>query len=151
MATSAEARPETAGVNVAKEAVVKALPLDPIRTEIDRLRREQLQIRQDKKKLTSQIRNAQRRAQRLRGRARQLSDEDLVAVLMMRKNDAQVRGAAKSSSSSSETAGGGSGGPNGESPAPHPVAREERASSPASATNVGVLEEDGRRTDMDED
>ena len=51
---------------------------------IDRLKREQKAMKDHKKKLTKDLRNAEKRRSRLKKRARQLSDADLVAVLQMR-------------------------------------------------------------------
>ena len=40
---------------------------------------------EQKKQLAKDLRNAERKRRRIKDRARQLTDEDLVAVLMMRK------------------------------------------------------------------
>ena len=52
---------------------------------IVRLKIEQQQGRESKKRLTRELHNAQRRASRLKKRARQLTDGDLVEVLKMRE------------------------------------------------------------------
>ena len=60
---------------------------------ITRLKAEQKAMREAKKNVTKSLRNAEKRRARLKKRARQLSDVDLVAVL-------QMRGVSGSSSSS---------------------------------------------------
>lgn len=75
----------------ASRMVVETLPEDPMRESILELRRQQLRLRQEKMQLAKTIRNAKRRQQRLRGKAREMTDEDLVAVLMMRKDVANAK------------------------------------------------------------
>ena len=97
MATRASAgssRHASAGaVAVAMETgrVVAALPPDPLKADLKRLKEEQQNLRAARKKLSKEVKNAKRRTQRLKKRARTLTDDDLVAVLMMRK---QVKDAA---------------------------------------------------------
>ena len=43
-------------------------------------------MRADRKRVAKELRNASKRKTRLRKRARQLSNDDLVAVLVMRQN-----------------------------------------------------------------
>ena len=68
------------------------LPKDPLGAQIEALRKERQDIQDKKKKLQKDLRNAERKKRRLTERARKLSDKDLVAVLMMRKNQREGRG-----------------------------------------------------------
>jgi hypothetical protein len=51
------------------------------------LKREQDAVRADRKRVTKELKNAQKRKQRLKKRAKQLSDADLVSVLQLRAAD----------------------------------------------------------------
>ena len=51
---------------------------------IGRLKEEQAALRAEKKKVAKALKNAEKRRSRLKKKARQLSDGDLVAVLHMR-------------------------------------------------------------------
>jgi hypothetical protein len=53
--------------------------------QIAELKAQQAQIMERKRRLAKDIRNAERKRKRIKDRARQLTDEDLMAVLMMRK------------------------------------------------------------------
>ena len=53
--------------------------------KIDLLRREQQRLRDQKKKIAKDMRNAMKKKKRLQSRATLLSDIDLVEVLRMRK------------------------------------------------------------------
>ena len=53
---------------------------------IDRLKDEQAKLRAEKKKVAKDLRNAEKKRSRLKKRARQLSDADLVTVLQIRKS-----------------------------------------------------------------
>ena len=68
---------------------------------IARLKTEQKDQRASRKKLNKDLRNAEKRRSRLKKRARQLSDGDLVAVLQMRGS---VTAPASSSGSASAVA-----------------------------------------------
>lgn len=74
-----------------KTAVVDALPPDPIAAGLEELCRQQAKLRKDRKDLARQVKNAKKKVQRLKVRARALSDDDLVAVLMMRKAAASAK------------------------------------------------------------
>jgi predicted nucleic acid-binding Zn-ribbon protein len=90
MASSSHSEASALSVmTAAKEAVVHTLPHDPFRQSIEALRREQDRLRDEKKAIARNMRNTKRRMSRLKGKARELSDEDLVAVLMMRKEAAE--------------------------------------------------------------
>ena len=56
-----------------------------LRSQIEALRQEQHNLVSVKKRLLSELRDAQRKKKRLVHRARQLTDKDLMSVLMMRK------------------------------------------------------------------
>ena len=68
------------------------LPKDPLGAKIEALRKEQQDMKERKKRLQKKLVNAERKKKRLCQRARLLSDKDLVAVLMMRKNQREGRG-----------------------------------------------------------
>jgi len=53
--------------------------------QIAELKVQHAQMLEQKKRLAKDIRNAERKRKRIKDRARQLTDDDLVAVLMMRK------------------------------------------------------------------
>ena len=74
------------------ESMNNVLPKDPLGAQIDALRKEQQDMKEKKKRLQKDLRNAERKKRRLSERARRLSDKDLVAVLMMRKNQREGRG-----------------------------------------------------------
>ena len=63
-----------------------------LRAQIEALRSEQHSLVSVKKRLQSQLRNAQRKKKRLCDRARQLTDKDLMSVLMMRKEAREPSG-----------------------------------------------------------
>ena len=54
---------------------------------IARLRRDQDAVRTNRKRMTKELKNAQKRKQRLKKRAKQLSDTDLVSVLQLRASE----------------------------------------------------------------
>ena len=85
------------------------LPKDPLGAQIEALRKEQQEIKAEKKRLQKDLRNAERKKKRLSERARRLSDKDLVAVLMMRKDQREAR--------VGQPAGGDTGAPRPEDPA----------------------------------
>ena len=68
------------------------LPKDPLGAQIEALRKEQQEMKEQRKRLQKDLRNAERKKRRLSQRARKLTDKDLVAVLMMRKNQREERG-----------------------------------------------------------
>ena len=65
--------------------VRSALPVDPLKDKIEALKAEQEAMRAKKKELRKAMKNAKRQQSRLKKRARLMSDEDLVAVLLMRR------------------------------------------------------------------
>ena len=52
------------------------------------MKREQQRMRDERKRAATELKNAQRRKRRLKTKARQLSNEDLLAVLMLRQEQA---------------------------------------------------------------
>ena len=58
---------------------------EPLLTGIARLKAEQAHLRAERKRVIKELKNAEKRRARLRKRARQLSDADLIAVLQMRE------------------------------------------------------------------
>ena len=74
------------------QSMNNVLPKDPLGAQIEALRKEQQEMKEHRKRLQKDLRNAQRKKRRLSQRARKLTDKDLVAVLMMRKNQREGRG-----------------------------------------------------------
>ena len=99
-ATEREAAP---GVDLASAtaAMSSALPQDALSRSIQTLKQRQADLRNTKKQITRELHNAERRKKRLRTRARQLTDEDLVQVLMMRKQARADRNASESGAAAS--------------------------------------------------
>ena len=60
-------------------------------TEILVLKAEQKRARDEKLKITKELRNAEKRRQRLKKRAKQLSDSDLLAVMTLRSAEQGMR------------------------------------------------------------
>ena len=59
--------------------------LSSLNSAIGSLKAEQARLKEEKKRLAKELKNQQRRKRRLKSSARQLSNEDLLAVLMMRE------------------------------------------------------------------
>ena len=85
---AADAKPAIAAT---KAAIVESLPPDPIAAGLEELTKQQLKLRKERKDLARQVKNAKKKVKRLKLRARQLTDDDLVAVLMMRKSAAEAK------------------------------------------------------------
>ena len=60
---------------------------DKVYQHIQALRTSQSELRAQRKLVAKELKNAQKRRRRLKARARQLSNDDLLAVLLMRKDD----------------------------------------------------------------
>ena len=60
-------------------------------SEIQALKNEQKRAREAKKQITKDLRNAEKRRQRLKKRAKQLSDSDLLAVMTLRSAEQALR------------------------------------------------------------
>ena len=69
-----------------------------LNSAIGDLKGEQQRLKDEKKRLAKELKNAQRRKRRLKGKARQLSNEDLLAVLLMREEGAAPGSATAGSS-----------------------------------------------------
>ena len=59
--------------------------MQSLSTTIADMKAQQARMRADRKRLAQQLKNAQKRKSRLRTKARQLSNEDLLAVLLLRQ------------------------------------------------------------------
>ena len=69
-----------------------------LNSAIGDLKGEQQRLKDEKKRLAKELKNAQRRKRRLKSKARQLSNEDLLAVLLMREEGATAANASAESS-----------------------------------------------------
>ena len=97
------APPEVA--NSSGAVTVPVFESEELTASISPLKREQKDMRAARKKLTKDLKNAEKRRTRLKKRARQLSDADLVAVLQMRGSvPSQTSDAANSTSAASTPA-----------------------------------------------
>ena len=67
--------------------------LDDYQTLVTRLRQDQQDLRNQRLRLTRELRNARRRTQRIRQKATMLSNEDLLTVLMLRRQASKDRAA----------------------------------------------------------
>ena len=88
---------------------------------ITTLRHEQAKLRAERKRVAAELKNAQRRKRRLRTKARQLSNEDILAVLLMRQEQGTARAANdldENGSACSSLATGSGSAPSSSSPAP---------------------------------
>ena len=95
------------GLAEATGTISSALPEDALSASIAKLKKKHADLRKQKKELATDLRNAERRKKRLRTRARQLTDEDLVQVLMLRKQQRADRSdtASTASGATSSSAG----------------------------------------------
>ena len=84
-ASAGEAPPPGVAAS-ATDTLLDKLPEDPLRQKIAKLKEEQETLRKARKEVRKQMKNTKRQQTRLRHRARLMSDEDLVAVLLMRKS-----------------------------------------------------------------
>ena len=89
------------GLAEATDTINSALPEDALSASIQQLKTKQAELRSQKKQWAKNLRNAERRKKRLRQRARQLTDEDLVQVLMLRKHQRSDRSAVDAASTTS--------------------------------------------------
>ena len=89
------------GLSEATGSISSALPGDALSASISKLKKKQAELRNQKKELAKDLRNAERRKKRLRTHARQLTDEDLVQVLMLRKQQRADRNALEVASTAS--------------------------------------------------
>ena len=66
---------------------LQSLKTKSLADSIMALREEQEKLRTDRKRVQKDLKNAQRRKRRLKGKARQLTNTDLLEVLLMRQAD----------------------------------------------------------------
>lgn len=91
MAASASSSAAGNVIQEVAQAMNNVLPKDPLGAQIEALRKEQQDMKEKRKRVQKDLRNAERKKRRLSQRARKLSDKDLVAVFMMRKNQREGR------------------------------------------------------------
>lgn len=77
---------------------------------IGRLKKQQRDMKAERKRLASELRNAEKRRARLRTKAKQLSDQDLLDVLKMRASGASSTSASSGSAAVDAKAAGAGGG-----------------------------------------
>ena len=82
----------------------KTSGLASLTTAIDDLKSEQTRLKEEKKRLAKELKNTQRRKRRLKCKARQLTNEDLLAVLLMREETATKSSPGAGSSTDEVTA-----------------------------------------------
>ena len=75
----------------ALKRVEDVLDEDTLSERVKALKAEQAKARAERAALAKEIRNTERRKTRLRKRAKQLTDEDLLQVLMMRKSQREAQ------------------------------------------------------------
>ena len=74
---------------------------DNILGNIQKLKAQQRELKEERKKISAQLRNEEKRRSRLRKRARMLSDNDLVALIKMRNASTEASSAASTGTASS--------------------------------------------------
>ena len=74
----------TAGIAAILSEVHKPADIEQLGDAIKRLKGEQDAVSADRKRVTKESKNAQKRKQRLKKRAKQLTDADLVSALQLR-------------------------------------------------------------------
>ena len=91
-ALTRSAKPEASlhEVSAATQRVQDVLEKDPLSEQILALRQEQDALRRQRKDLSKTLRLAEKKKNRLRNRAKALTDEDLIQVLMMRKEQREL-------------------------------------------------------------
>ena len=75
----------------------ESTPSKSLNASIERLKLEQHRLKTSKKQIVQELRSAERKRKRLRERARQLTDEGLLSVMLMRKEKKQEPTAAAAS------------------------------------------------------
>ena len=76
--------PVASAASASSDVSMPLFETEALNASIDRLKAEQKAMKEAKEKLNKDLKNAEKRRTRLKKRARQLSDADLVAVLQMR-------------------------------------------------------------------
>ena len=69
------------------DEALQSIKSKSLAVSISALQEEQDKLRADRKRAQKELRNAQRRTRRLKGKARQLTNTDLLEVLLMRQAD----------------------------------------------------------------
>ena len=64
---------------------------DPLTVQIVSMKNEQMRLKKEKQELRKRLKNAEAKRSRLKKKARQLTDEDLVHVMMWRKEAKQQK------------------------------------------------------------
>ena len=90
-----KAKPKTRSSPLVKK-VEDVLDKDTLSAHLLALKDEQQRAKNERKRLAAEIRNAERRKSRLRKRAKLLTDEDLLQVLMLRKGAREAQEAVAS-------------------------------------------------------
>jgi uncharacterized protein (DUF3084 family) len=103
-ATGHVSAPAAAAAADGAAALPAAMPASKLtlQAQIKQLKDEQVQLKQQKQKIAKELKNAQRRKFRLKKRARQLTDQDLVEVLQMRAELSQEQQAAAAQAAAPE-------------------------------------------------
>lgn len=78
-----------------KKKLEDVLEEDPLTKQILAMKEEQVRLKKEKQELKRKLKNAEGRRARLKKKARQLTDEDLVHVLMWRKEAKDKKNAAE--------------------------------------------------------
>ena len=85
--TAAGAAAASSSGEVTAETPKQQAAIFNIHAEVDRLQKEQAELKKERKRVASALKNAQRKKQRLKSRAKQLSDEELLAVIQLRRDE----------------------------------------------------------------
>ena len=94
-------------MKAAEDAAATAVPgSSALDTEIEKLKEQQSKLLRERKKVTSDLKNAARKRRRLKEKARNLSDADLVELMALRQKGG--KGAAVRGTSEPETSAAGS-------------------------------------------
>ena len=80
-----------ASANVDANASSASASMSTIHSNVQRLKAEQKRLREDKKRVATELRNAEKKRQRLKHRAVKLSDADLLAVIQLRRDEKAAR------------------------------------------------------------
>ena len=95
------APPLTAAASVTEAASSNTGPADSLDTRINAMKAEQNDLAARRKQVRKELKNAERKRQRLKKRARNLSDADLEELISMRKAKTSASSAEPTSGSSS--------------------------------------------------
>mmetsp|Transcript_63367 Transcript_63367/g.183555 ORF Transcript_63367/g.183555 Transcript_63367/m.183555 type:complete len:167 (+) Transcript_63367:42-542(+) len=87
----APAAPTASAADGPPEPKPEPAPESQLMKNITALKQEQAQLRLEKKRVAAELRNAERRKSRLKKRARQLTDGDLLQVMQIRTSEQLAR------------------------------------------------------------